>query len=469
MSIVRRISNLFSRSKVEREIKRELSAHIAMRVEDNIARGMSAKNARRDALLRFGNPTVMRERTTQADAALLLASIWGDVRYSVRQLRRSPGFALTTILTLTMAIAANVVVYGVVNALLLHPLPVDHAEEIYQVQPPGSQLSVSFPNYRDLRDRNRAFSSLAVVHLSRIALGVNGIAQPVIGYEASGNYFSMLGVAPHLGRFFTPAEDVAVNGSAVAVLSYDCWRVRFDGDPAIVGKTVLVSKHPYTVVGVAPKGFAGTERFLWPEIWVPYHNEPEIEGNNSLEERGNDGSWVVGRLKAGVTKMQADADLRRVGDELAKLYPMQDKGVSWHVTKPGLLGDMLGGPMRGFFAGVMGMALLVLLAACANLGSLFASRTADRAKELGIRLAIGSSRVRILRQLLTESAIIALIGGGVASVAAALLMSALPRRSACPETHPARRPHTDCAGPAKAPARSSGRFPPQCPAASASQ
>jgi hypothetical protein len=167
MSIFRRIVNLFSRSRMDREINRELAAHLAMRAEDNMAAGMSAKDARRDALVRFGNPTVMRERTTQADAALLLASLGSDIRYSLRQLRRSPGFALTTILTLTMSIAANVVVYGVVNALLLHPLPVDHAEEIYQVQP--SQLSISYPNYRDLRDRNRVFSSLAIM------LAVTGI------------------------------------------------------------------------------------------------------------------------------------------------------------------------------------------------------------------------------------------------------------------------------------------------------
>jgi hypothetical protein len=134
MSIFRRIVNVFSCSKVDREIRRELASHLAMRIEDNMARGMSARDARRNALVRFGNLTVMKERTTQADAALLLASIWGDVRYSLRQLRRSPGFALTTILTLTMAIAANVVVYGVVNALLQHPLPVEEPRQIYQIQ-----------------------------------------------------------------------------------------------------------------------------------------------------------------------------------------------------------------------------------------------------------------------------------------------------------------------------------------------
>ena len=177
-----------------------------------------------------------------------------DLSYTLRQLRRSPGFALTTVLTLTLAIAANVVVFGVLNALLFHPLPVPQPQQIMQIQSKQSNnLTLSYPNYRDVRDRNKTFSDVAAVRIARIGLGVNGTAQPVWGYEASGNYFDMLGIKPLLGRFFHPAEDVKVNGSPVAVLSYSSWRVRFAGDPHIIGKTVLVNKHPYTILGVAPQ------------------------------------------------------------------------------------------------------------------------------------------------------------------------------------------------------------------------
>lgn len=426
MSIVRRIANVFSRSKVDREIRRELALHLAMRVEDNMAAGMSAKDARRDALVRFGNPTVMRERTTQADAALLLESVWGDVSYSLRQLRRSPGFALTTILTLTMAIAANVVVYGVVNALILHPLPVEEPRQIYQIQGRSpSPFVVSYPNYRDIRDLNQTFSAVAATRVQPMGIGVNGIAQTVWGYEVSGNYFSMLGIRPYLGRFFTQADDVKVNGSPVVVLSYDCWKVRYNRDAGIIGKIILISKHPYTVVAIAPENFTGTERFLFPEVWVPYHDAPDIEGMNTLEYRRDFNSWLIGRLKPGVTEAQANADLQRVAGLLAQQHPDDNKGLGLKLSKPGLLGDLLGGPVRAFLAGVMAMAVLVLLAACANLGVLFSSRMSDRAKELGIRLAIGSSRARILRQLLTESVLIALIGGVVASGASAILLKGL--------------------------------------------
>ena len=349
-----------------------------------------------------------------------------DLSYTLRQLRRSPGFALTTVLTLTMAIAANVVVFGVLNALLFRPLQLPQAQQLVQIQSKNrNNLTLSYPNYRDIRDRNKTFSDVAATRFARIGMSVNGTAQPVWGYEASGNYFDMLGVQPLLGRFFHPAEDVKVNGSPVAVLSYSCWRVRFAGDPHIIGKIVLLNKHPYTIIGVAPRNFSGTERFLWPELWVPYHNQPEIEWFNSLERRYNSNSWVVGRLKPGVSTTQADADLGRIATQLATDYPVEDKKITLRVTQAGLLGDVMGGPVRSFLTGVMLLALLVLLAACANLGGVFAARTADRARELGIRIAIGSSRGTIVRQLLTESVTIALIGGAAATVLAAALFRAL--------------------------------------------
>lgn len=354
-----------------------------------------------------------------------------DCALVLRKLRRSPGFALTTILTLTIALVANVVVFGVVHALLFQPLPAAQPDRLFQLQGKNSDdLTLSYPNYKDIRDRNRTFSDVMAYRLADVGLAINGVAAPVWGYEATGNYFSMLGIKPLLGRFYTPAEDAAPSGSPVVVLSYACWKARFAGDPQIVGKTVFLNKLPYTVLGVAPKDFNGTERFLWPELWVPYRNQPLIEGFSPEQfgqYRGNDNTWVVGRLKDGVTQAQADADLNRVATQLAHDYPEDDKAISLRTAKPGLLGDAFGEPARGFLLGVMMLASLVLIAACANLGGLFAARTADGSKEMGIRLAIGSSKGKIAQQLLAEALVIASISGAAASWITTALLQGLTR------------------------------------------
>jgi predicted permease len=353
-----------------------------------------------------------------------MQNFFHDIRYALRQLRRSPGFAFTTLLTLTMAIAANVVVFGVLNALVLHPLPVPRADRVVQVQR-LSGVQMSYPDYRDIRDRNRTFSNLAVYRLARIGFDISGNAEPLWGYEVSGNYFDMLGIKPALGRFLRPSDDEKKNGSQNTVLSYACWQVRFGGDPQVIGRTIRLNKLPYTVVGVAPRNFNGTEYFFWPELWVPIQNEEQIEGYGWLDRRQDSNSWDVGRLKPGVTVAQANDDLARIAAQLAKEYPDFDQHLALKVAQPGFLGDALGGPVHAFLYGLMGMALLVLLAACANLGGLFAARTADRARELGIRIAIGCSRKRIVRQLLTESVLMAAMGGAAASLVASLLLRGL--------------------------------------------
>ncbi len=347
-----------------------------------------------------------------------------DLRYAFRQMRRSPGFALTAILTLTMAIGANVVVFGVVNALVLHPLPVPEASRVYSIQP-KSGIAISYPNFEDIRDRNTKFSGVSVVRIARMGLDTSGSARPVWGYEVSGSYFEMLGVKPMLGRFFTPAEDKKTNGEPYAVLSYNCWKTQFGSDPGVAGKTVRINKHEFIVLGVAPKGFNGTERFIWPEVWVPIHDEPEIEGYNWIDYRGDYNAWVVARLKAGVTPQQANADLGNIAAQLSRQYPDVAKGLELVLAQPGFLGDMMGGPIHDFLLGVMLLAGLVLLAACANLGGLFAARISDRAKEIGIRIAIGSGRRRILQQLVTESACLSLLGGAISACLAAGLLHAL--------------------------------------------
>lgn len=349
-----------------------------------------------------------------------------DVQHALRQLRRSPGFAVTAALTLTMAIAANIIVFGVVNALLLNDLPVREPQQIFQIQQQSAMdITMSLPDLVSLRERNNSFSDLAAARYERVGIEAEETARAVWAYEVSGDYFSMLGVRPALGRYITDADDQNVNGSQVIVLSYACWKVRYAADPQIVGKTIKVNKVPFTVIGVAGESFRGTEKFLWPEVWVPIHDAPEIEGYNWLADRGNHNLWIIGRLRVGVTQEQASADVQDIASQLGREYPDNDKGVALRLVKPGFLGDALNGPVHGFLFGVMLLAGLVLVAACANLGGLFSARTADRAKEFGIRIAIGSSRARIMRQLMTESIVISLFSGLAAALMAASLLHAL--------------------------------------------
>lgn len=349
-----------------------------------------------------------------------------DISVAFRKLRHSPGFATVAVLSLAMAIAANVIVFGVVNAFILHPLPLPDADRVVQIQGSRSDaISMSYPNYLDILDRNRSFSGIVATRLARIGFDANGAAQPLWAYEVSGNYFTTLGIKPLLGRFLQPSDDTTVNGSSSVVLSYDCWKVRFGSDPRVIGRTVRLNKLTFVVIGIAPKNFNGTERLFWPELWVPMKDEPELEGYNWIQWRGSQNAWVVGRLKNGVTPAQADADLTGIASQLAQQYPGEDKTLSLRVTRPGLVGDALSKPVHAFLFGVMLLAGLVLLAACANLGGLFAARTADRAREFGIRIAIGSSRTRILRQLLVESVLVAIAGACLAAGVATLLLRML--------------------------------------------
>jgi predicted permease len=336
-----------------------------------------------------------------------------DLKVALRKLQKSPGFALTAILTLALGIGANAVVFSVLNAVVLHPLNVPDAKNLYMVQH-FQYPSQSIPDYRDLRDRNHTFESLISYNIMGPA-GVETGGSPITAwpYEVSGNYFDALGIHPYLGAFFHGSDEHGVNSAPFIVLSYSLWHTQFHDDHGIIGRTLQVNKHPYTVLGVTPPAFRGTELFFAPEFFVPLVEQPQMEGYNSLEERGNHSSMVVGRLKPGVTPAQATADLNVIGGWLSKAYPHDDEGVKFTLARPGLVGDALGGPARAFMAGLMLLAGMILLAACANLGSLFAARTADGAKEIAVRMALGSKRRLILRQLVTEAVLVSLVGGAV--------------------------------------------------------
>jgi len=428
MALFRRLVNLFRQSTVDREIAAELDGHIQMRIESNIAGGMSPEEARRDALLRFGNSTSTKERVAASDTTLSLAAIARDLRYAFRQLRRSPGFALTAILTLALGIGANVVVFGVLNAIILRPLDLPHVDRLVQVeqQHPG-YITQSYPDYVDFRARNTAFSDMAAYRINGTGMNAGGSPQQAWIYEVSGNYFDVLGVQPALGRLLHESDEHGPNSAPYIVLTDAYWRTRFNADPRLIGTTVELNKHPFTIIGVTPRSFNGTELFFWPDFFMPMVNEDQVEGYSYLTKRQSHGIYALGMLKPGVTAQQATGNLMAVAHQLTRENPVLDDGLGVRLSKPGLMGDMLGGPARPFLTAIMVLALLVLAAACANLAGIFAARSADRARELAIRLSIGSTRWRLLRQLLTEAVLISAIGGLAGTAFAVLLLNALTR------------------------------------------
>jgi len=417
------VPGIFRRRRLYNDLAEEMRLHLEERTEQLMREGMSRKKAEQAARRAFGNRTVMEERSRMVWQWTTLESIWADVRFALRQLRRSPGFTITAVLTLALGIGANAVVFSLLNALILRPVNVPQGQNLYLIERGSERApSNSYPDYVDLRDRNQSFDGLAATEIDKAGLDANGNTYPVWLYEASGNYFDILGIRPYIGRFFHGSDEHGANSAPYIVLSYGYWQSHFQSDPGVVNRVVQLNKFNYTILGVAPPAFRGTELFFAPDLWAPMMNEQQIDGFNGLDQRGNRGKWLVGRLRRGVTPTQAAADLNLIGASLAKAYPKDDDDMNFVLARPGLLGDFLGRPVRAFIAGLTLLSSLILLAACANLGSLFSARATDRSREVALRLALGSSRTRILRQLLTEAVLVALAGGAMGMAAGILLL-----------------------------------------------
>jgi predicted permease len=246
------------------------------------------------------------------------------------------------------------------------------------------------------------------------ALDTGSGPEPTWGVEASGNYFDALGIHPYLGRFFHEDDEHGPNSAPFIVLSYSYWHTHFHDDPGVVDHVLQVNKHPFPIIGVAPKSFRGTLVIYSPNFFVPMVEEEPVDGTNNLMDRGTTSIMeVIGHLRPGVTPAQAIEDLNSIGAYLERTYPRQEGRSSFALGQPGLFGDQMRAPIQAFIAGLMLLAVLILLAACANLGSLFAARAADRSKELALRLALGSRRERVLRGLFTEALLVSLAGGAL--------------------------------------------------------
>lgn len=409
MSLIRRISNLLSRAKVDEEIEAELKSHIAMRIEDNIAAGMLAEEARRDALLRFGNQVVVKEKTAEVDAALFLESIWDDVRYAFRQFSKSPGYAVTVILTLALGIGPNTAVFSVMNSVLLRPLSYPQPDRIVQLEKgtsSASSYSASIALFLDWRKQNNVFEHIAAYSVLPVGfnLAIQGTPERVPGLKVSADFFRVLGIAPQFGRNFSNADD-QVGSQHVAILSSSLWHRRYASDPGLIGKSITIDGRAYSVVGILPPGF----KFLATmptssaiEIWTPLQLPAASRDPGGVLE-------CIGRLKDGVTREQAASQMTMLGRQAAKELPPvfpSDGRVTLLPLQQRITGDTR--PSLLLLFGAVGFVLLI---ACANAANLLLVRMGNRTREIAVRSALGASRFRISRQVLTESALLAVMGG----------------------------------------------------------
>ncbi|MBV9762294.1 MAG: ABC transporter permease [Acidobacteriaceae bacterium] len=421
------MARLLRRSPIDAELEEELRSHIEHRAADLERSGLSRAAAERRARIEFGGRARFEEECREARGGQFLDSLVQDVRFALRLLRKSPGFTFVAVFTLALAIGANAVVFGVLNALILRPLSVPSPATLYGIQRGGfKSVAQSYPDYLDLRDRNRTFETLSAYQLSYAGLVTRTFTTSAWIEEVTGNYFDALHIQPYLGRFFHSSDERGPNSAPYIVLPYTYWHTHFQDDRSVVGRSVLLNKHPYTILGVAPPGFKGTLLFLYPDFWVPLIDQEQVEGVDTLRDRGARTLLMMfGHLKPGVAPAQAVADLDSIGASLEKTYPKDDSYMTFSLTHPDLAGDWFGSPLKAFMSGLMLLAGLILLAACANLGSLFAARAADRSREVALRLALGSSRRRILRQLLTEALLISVAGGAAGLWASVELLHAL--------------------------------------------
>jgi predicted permease len=395
------------------EIDEELRSHIAHRADDLVRSGFDRARAERQARVEFGGVEHYKEESFQASGGNFFNGVFSDVAFAVRVLRKSPGFVVSAVSALALAIGANAVVFGVLDALVFQSLNVPDAKTLYGTQYGTDIEFQSYPSFQDLRQRNHSFEDMAAFNmLIGTAVDTGNDPRAASGYATTGNYFSVLKEQPFLGRFYTEADEHGPDSAPYVVLTYNYWHTRFQDDRTVVGHTVLIDKHPFTVLGVASPEFGGTLMFVAPDFFLPIV-EQETLGGNSITDRANTATVFesFGHLKPGVTPQMAEADANRIAQDLAKAYPKEFQANHVVIAHTGLA--TFNGPVRGFMAALMALAGMILLAACANLGGLFAAHTANRAKEVALRLALGSTRRRILRQLMTEAMLLALAGGSL--------------------------------------------------------
>ena len=394
------------RERMLQGLDEDIRGHIETETQDNIARGMAPDEARRAAMLKFGNVTRVTEDTRDVWSWVWVEQLLQDLRYGLRMIWKFPGFTLVAVLTLALGIGANTAIFSVVYAVLLRPLPYRDASRLIvmnETTPRVGTLSVSYLNFLDWRKQSTAFAQMATVH--QVGFNLTGVARPEVirGLAVSPEFLAMVGVEPLTGRDFTAQEGNA-GTEPVLILSYEMWQSHFGSDPSAVGKTMSLDGRPFTIVGVLPARFRWLDKM---DVIEPLG--VLLTNNTEVMERGNRGeSIVVGRLAPGIGLAQARAEMDGIAARLAKEYPAADEGygVEYKPIRDSFVGDS-----RPAILILFGAVLFVLLIACANVANLFLARGAGRTREIALRLAFGASRGRIVRQMLAESLIMAILGG----------------------------------------------------------
>jgi len=441
-----RFRSLFRKSAVEHELDDELRFHFERQVEKNLAAGMTPEEARYAALRTIGGIAQIEEQCRDERRVHVISDTLQDLRYAVRTLSKSPAFTGIAVLSLALGIGANTAIFSLIDAVLLQTLPVQHPEQLVRLTRANLEnprmTSFPYPFYRELRDHGTFFAGVICQDGMNASMGINGSTERVSGELVSGNYFEVLGVKPYIGRLLTQEDDRVAGGHPVLVMSYGFWQRRFGADPGIVGKTVDLNTIPFTVLGVSPPSFDGLEIGQSRDIRVPVAMETEIRAGSPLLEDRND--WwltLVARVKPGVTQSEAQAAMQSMLpgylDTILGRAPTEYRRrlftSSRLLLEPASRGfQNLGKRFRLGLQVLMGVTGVVLLIACVNIANLLLARTASRQREIAVRLALGAGRWRLVRQLLTESILLALLGGVLGILfaywAGNLLVSFIPKR-----------------------------------------